>query len=701
MATISTALRLTDNMSSVLSRVIDRMNDTNRAAQGVKTQVERMGSSSGTDRMRQSVERTSTAFQNTAKQIQNCTNHQNNFVNKLREGSTAADGLWDKVKGIALTYLSLQGVKDVLNLSDSLSNTSARLNMINDGSQTLAQLQDKIYQAAQRSRSGYLDMADAVGKMVLRTGDLFKSNDEAIAFTETLNKMYAVAGASQEEQYSATLQLTQALGSGVLRGEEFNAVFEAAPNVMQAVADYINVPIGKLRDMASEGQLSATVVKNALLAAMDETNKKFEQMPITFAQVWDMFKSFALRAFQPVLQKIGQLTKTEQFQNFVNQAAGLVAQLADVALQVFDVIMQVTNFIAQNWTTIGPVLEGIVVGLLAWKAAQALVNAVTEANPAVMIFAAAAGVIGYLVGKVGGLSNALTLAAMVVEYLGNDFQFVGMVIYDVFATATGYVEDFLVSVFVKSQEIGRDIENFFLGVYISVANGFQKFLDWFVDRINDLIGLLNKIPGVNIEQVGRLTFGENDAKWANQRISQNNEYIDTLEGVANNLKTTHTMEYYQRQWDKANQFDKTDNLRKKIIETYNKMKDETEKSSGKKAANDIFKNIPADYSKVSTPPFDPSMLGEDDDDKKARKSTAKNTKKTADAVSKSAEDLRYLRDYAFRQIIQRETTLSPSLNTNVYIQKVNSERDLDGVANYLNDKIFSAMQSSAEGVHTA
>lgn len=701
MATISTALRLTDNMSSVLSRVIDRMNDTNRAAQGVKTQVEQMGSSSGADRMRQSVERTSTAFQNTAKQIQNCTNHQNNFVNKLREGSTAADGLWDKIKGIALTYLSLQGVKDVLNLSDSLSNTSARLNMINDGSQTLAQLQDKIYQSAQRSRSGYLDMADAVGKMVLRTGDLFKSNDEAIAFTETLNKMYAVAGASQEEQYSATLQLTQALGSGVLRGEEFNAVFEAAPNVMQAVADYINVPIGKLRDMAAEGQISSTIVKNAMFAAADETNQKFEQMPMTFAQVWTMFKNYALQAFQPVLQKIGQLTKTEQFQNFVNQAAGLVAQLADVALQVFDVIMQVTNFIAQNWTTIGPVLEGIVVGLLAWKAAQALVNAVTEANPAVMIFAAAAGVIGYLVGKVGGLSNALTLAAMVVEYLGNDFQFVGMVIYDVFATATGYVEDFLVSVFVKSQEIGRDIENFFLGVYISVANGFQKFLDWVVDRINDVIGLLNKIPGVNIEQVGRLTFGENDAKWANQRISQNNEYIDTLEGVANNLKTTHTMEYYQRQWDKANQFDKTDNLRKKIIETYNKMRDEAEKSSGKEPDNDIFKNMPNVYSKIPITPFDPSMLGEDDDDKKARKSTAKNTKKTADAVSKSAEDLRYLRDYAFRQIIQRETTLSPSLNTNVYIQKVNSERDLDGVANYLNDKIFSAMQSSAEGVHTA
>lgn len=700
MATISTSLRLTDNMSSVLSRVIQAMNRTAGAAQDVRTQVDRMGSSSGTDRMRQSVERTSTAFQNTAKQIQNCTNHQNNFITKLREGATAADGLWDKIKGVAATYLSLQGVKDVLNLSDSLSNTSARLNMINDGSRTTAQLQDKIYQSAQRTRSNYLDTASAVSKMVLQTGNLFKSNDEAIAFAENLNKMYAVTGATQEEQYSATLQLTQALGSGVLRGDELNAVFEAAPNVIQAIADYINVPIGKIRDMAKEGQISSTIVKNAMLSATNDINQKFEQMPITFAQVWSLFKNYALQAFQPVLQKIGQLTKTEQFQFFVNQAADLVAKLADAALQVFEVIMKVTDFIYKNWSTVGPILKGIVTGLLAWKAAQELVDAVTKASPVVIIFAAIAAAIGYCIGYLGGFNNALMVAGMCVQEVGDAFQLFGMEIYDIFATATGRIVNFFLSLFVISQKIGASIENFFAGVWATIVKGFQDNLNVVVREINKLIDKINEIPFVpHVDELKEFSFGDNTQKWANHIKLKNTVEISNLEFAQELTAFKIAADYAQRQSDISNQQEKIRNQASKIGDTIDKMHADAQKSS-KVTNNNIFKTTPSSYS-VAVPKFDPSMLGGDDDDKKARKSTAKNTKKTADAVSKSAEDLRYLRDYAFRQIIQRETTLSPSLNTNVYIQKVDSERDLDGVANYLNDKIFSAMQSSVAGVHTA
>lgn len=700
MATISTSLRLTDNMSSVLSRVIQAMNRTAGAAQDVRTQVDRMGSSSGTDRMRQSVERTSTAFQNTAKQIQNCTNHQNNFITKLREGATAADGLWDKIKGVAATYLSLQGIKQVMSLSDDLTTATARIDRINDGSQTTAQLMDKIYQSAERTRSSYIGMADSIADMKSATGDLFKNNSELMKFNESLHAMFAVNGVDDNYAQMATTQLTQALSVGALRGQDYHSVASEAPVIKTALAQYMGVKEDALKAMADEGQLSSTVVKNAILSYYSTAMKQLNEMPMTFAQVWTLFKNYALQAFQPVLQKIGQLTKTEQFQNFVNQAAQLVGQLANVALQAFDVIMQVTDFIAQNWNTIGPVLEGIVTGLLAWKAAQALVNAVTKANPVVIIFAAAAGVIGYLIGKVGGLSNALTLLSMGIQLVGSYFQLFGMQVYHIFATATGYVEDFCIEAFVNTQKLGRDIENFFLGVYISVAKGFQDFLNWFVDRLNDVIGLLNKIPGVNIEQVGRLHFGEDDEKWANQRISKNNEWIDSLEGAANNLKTTHTMEYYQRTGDIYNQGEKIADQASKIAETYNKMKDETEKASKEKTPNYVFGNFPADYSNVVVPKFDPSMLGGDDDDKKARKSTAKNTKKTADSVSKLEQDLSWMRQLAEREVIQRITTLNPNVNTTVYVQKLDTDRDLDGLASQLNDVLFEQMRVSAEGIHS-
>ena len=186
---------------------------------------------------------------------------QGQFNNQIRNGQAAASGLHSKFMKIAATVGGVLGAKQIIGLSDEITQTTARLNMINDGLQTTEQLQNMIFQSAQRSRASYADTADIVAKLGLRAGDAFASNAETIAFAENLNKMFVVAGASQQEMASASLQLTQALGSGVLRGEELNAVFEAAPNIIQTIADYLDVPIGQIRDMAAEGQITADIVK--------------------------------------------------------------------------------------------------------------------------------------------------------------------------------------------------------------------------------------------------------------------------------------------------------------------------------------------------------------------------------------------------------------------------------------------------------
>ena len=203
---------------------------------------------------------------------------------QVTSGANSMEGLKNKVMSLAAAYVSIQGIKQVIDLSDTLTQTTARLDMMNDGLQTTEELQQMIFQAAQRSRGEYQSTADAVSKMGIMAGDAFNSNQELVAFAEQLNKQFTIAGTSQEGISAAMLQLTQAMGSGVLRGEELNSVFEQAPTIIQTIADYLDVPIGQIRDMAADGQLTAEIVKNALLSAADETNAKFEEMPMTFGR---------------------------------------------------------------------------------------------------------------------------------------------------------------------------------------------------------------------------------------------------------------------------------------------------------------------------------------------------------------------------------------------------------------------------------
>ena len=235
------------------------------------------------------------------------------------------------------------GVKKVVELADSMTTTRARLDLMNDGLQTTAELQDMIMASANRSRASYQSTADAVSKMGIMAKDAFGSNEELIAFSELINKQFTIAGTSAAGIDAAMLQLTQAMSSGVLRGEELNSVFEQAPTVIQTIADYLGVPIGKIREMAAEGQITSTIVKNAMLASADEINAKFEQMPMTFSQVWTIAKNAILEAFTPVLTMIGQAAQ----------------------------------WIYDNWSTIAPIFWGLAAAVLGYAVALGIQTAAT------------------------------------------------------------------------------------------------------------------------------------------------------------------------------------------------------------------------------------------------------------------------------------------------------------------------------------
>lgn len=275
------------------------------------------------------------------------------FSETLSQVTKSGNGLVGTLGRIAAAIGGIQAAKGIINLSDTLTSTTARLDLMNDGQQTTAELQEKIAASAKASRGAYLDTADAVAKMGVLAGNAFSSNDELIEFTELVNKNFAIAGTTTEGQAAAMLQLTQAMGSGVLRGEELNSILEQAPTITQTIADSLGVSVGELRNMASEGKITSTVVKDALLGASDEINARFESMPLTFGQIWTQFKNDAIIAFQPVLDKLSEIANSEGFKQWVQKITDSLAGLAEQALNVVD-------FFINNWSTIAPIIETII-----------------------------------------------------------------------------------------------------------------------------------------------------------------------------------------------------------------------------------------------------------------------------------------------------------------------------------------------------
>lgn len=417
------------------------------------------------------------------RQIKMSEEAQNKFNKSLNDGKNSSSDFLRNIKTAAAAYLSIQSLKSVLDLSDTYSNTTARLNLMNDGLQSTAELQDKIMESANRARASYQTTADVVAKLGQRAGDVFKYNDETIQFAENLNKQFVIAGASQMEMASASMQLTQALGSGVLRGEELNAVFEAAPNVIQTIADYMNVPIGKIRDMASNGEITASIVKNALLSATDEINKQFEAMPMTFAQSWTLIQNILLDAFAPLLQTIGKGAQ----------------------------------FIYDNWSKIEPVLVGAAAGAVALAVGLGIQTAATWiadgaaktffktllSNPLTWIVLLIGVVVAYIykwIESVGGLKIAWMI---VVNALLTGWDWVK---YGFFA-GVYWVMDLFNELQLSFMKVSTNIQNFMGNMRAGVLSSLQNMVNGAIDIINNLINTLNKIPGVSIDLVDKVTFG--------------------------------------------------------------------------------------------------------------------------------------------------------------------------------------------------
>ena len=667
MATLSQSLRLRDEMSAALTRMTANLDRTTASFEMMQTVAGNAIPAAAYNQVSQGLAETRTAAQRAAEQV-------DNLGGSFQRAQAPAGSLMSTVKRLVIAIGGIQAAKGVIGLADELTTTKARLDMMNDGLQTTAELNAMIFASAQRSRGAYLQTADTVAKLGLRAGDAFASNAETVAFAEQLNKMFVIAGASQQEMASASLQLTQALGSGVLRGEEFNAVFEAAPNIMQAVADYMQVPIGSLRDMAAEGEITADIVKNALLSTADETNEKFESMPMTWAQVWQYFANFMIQCFEPVLQKISDITSSEKFQIFAANAASAIATLANFAVQAFDWIASAVNWAADNMGSIIPVIAGVSGAVAAYAAAATIARIAQEGlNLALLrspLFWVAAGIgfvimmIAKWVQAVGGIQAAwLTLKSNVL-YAIDSIRIKGMEFWNWLCT------------------LGENLQEFFGGVWLAIASAvrlrcadmletIQDMVNGAIDLINKFIDVLNKIPGISISAIDHVSFGSQARAAAEQA---NSEQAAELQATIDSNRRAQAGRQLDI-WTEQSNANAARTIRETEIASV-----QAQAYAGQNVDQSFFDQY-----------GDTGLLS-------ATQTTADNTGKMADLMEMSNEDIKMLRDIAEREAINQYTTAEIRVDM-VNNTSIASEMDLDGVVNVLQAKIYESMVTSAEGVH--
>ncbi len=302
-------------------------------------------------------------YDNVSDSIKNANSNQEKLNNSIYTGDRNGNNLLSTVRKIAIALGGVATVKKLFELSDEMTNNKARLSLIVDDKNSVSELENKIFASSMNARASYQTTADIITKLGLQAGKAFKGNDELIAFAEQLNKTFVISGTSATGIESTMYNLTQALSTGVLRGQDLNAVFSNAPQIVQNIADYLDVPIGKIRDMASDGKISAQIVKNAILNAADETNAKFNKMPMTWSQVFTKMKNIAIKALEPVLSKINQLANNEQVQQMFN----MFINGASLAAQAILGLIEGISWLMSVLEPLAPVILGIVGAYVAFN----------------------------------------------------------------------------------------------------------------------------------------------------------------------------------------------------------------------------------------------------------------------------------------------------------------------------------------------
>lgn len=701
-----------EQLRSQLDRAIQEQNNLNTAMQNMDVS----GANAAYLQLSQTVG-------NTERYIRDNTDEQGRFNQEIQEGVSGAEGLMGTIKRVVGAYVGIQSVGKILNMSDELTQTTSRLDLMNNSFNEIngtanetSELVNMVYAAAQDARGSLDSMASVVARFGNNARDAFGNSEEVVAFADLVQKQMTIAGASTQEAANAELQLSQALGSGVLRGDELSGIFEQAPNLIQNIADYLDVPIGKIRDMAADGEITGDIVKAAIFSAADDINAKFDEMPMTWGQIWQSMQNTAVMAFQPVLQRLNGMANSNAFQGFVDEAIEAMATTANIVLNIFDLVGSVAGFVADNWSMISPIIYGIAAALAVYGTYLAIVKGMEIASAAASAIHAVAmsakiGITAALTGSTMaataaqmGYNGALYacpivwIIVLVVALIAIFYAAVAAVNHFAGTTtsATGLIcGAFAIALaFIGNLFIGT--VNTIIGIGVTLWNLIANFVNAFALIFNNpiagiealFLSLFNFIVEV-IESAARMldaVFGSSlaDAVAGFQnKVQAKVDAVITENGGSEILKTVEMSDYQFNRFDYGDAWNSGYNFGEKIDDKISNF-----------SLADIFGKVdipnPDDYTSSFSDAIANSGAGGNLD------SIADDTSAIKDSVDITDEDLKYLRDIAEQEAINRFTTAEIKLDmTNN--NNVSSDADLDGIVDGMTTKVLEALEIVREG----
>lgn len=715
MGTIRTAIALYDGVTSPLQSMHKAMGVVLNTFEAMQQASGRAVDTAAIREAREEWAKAGTAFDAIEENIRQANNEQQKFNNSIRGGSNSANGLLSIIKKVAIAAGGIAGINKVLNISDELASTKARLNLLVDDGGSVEALEQKIMASAQRSRSAYFDTASAVAKLGLNAGNAFNGDmDQVIAFMEQVNKQFVIGGATAQEQSNAMIQLTQAMAAGALRGEELNSILDGAPGIARAIEKYMGIAEGSIKTVAQEGKVTAEVVKNAMFAMADETNAKFDSMPKTWAQIWVDMKNQALSMFAPILTKINQLGNSAKFQKVTTGLINGLAAVANVASSALDILIAVASVFVDNWGIIQPLVLGIAAAMLlyngyliannaitaisnaqkglaavqAYKAAVANTTlAATEKAEAMAKASATAAQYGFnaallacpltwiLLIIIAVIAAIYMIVAAINKLTSSTISATG-IICGVVAVAGAFVLNCAIGVLnAIIQAIWTIFVAPFLGIVewiLNVCNGgFNSFGDAVANLIGQIIGWflnLGKVVTTIIDAIFGTdwTAGLESLQSAVTSWGKNENAI-TLD------KNAPTIDYratYSGAWDAGYDFGQG------IDDKIGGMFDASGLDS--MGAFDLSNTLDGIYGNTGD--------------------TAANTAATADALDIAEEDLAYLRDIAEREAINRFTTAEIKVEQHNE-NHISKDADLDGIMDAWANDFAEKLEVSEEGVH--
>lgn len=706
MATIRSQMVLNDGISGVLRKINTALNTTLNAFEQVQRASGRAVDTAQIQAARAALVEANREVDDMAEGYRRAAQQEEVLNKGLRNGTSAADGLLGKVKGIVATLAAGAGAKALLGLSDKLTSTTARLSFLVDDGGSVDELEQKIMASAQRSRAAYLDTASAIASMGANAGRAFESNDELIAFMEQVNKQFVIGGATAEGQSAAMLQLTQAMAAGALRGEELNSILENAPGIARAIESYMGVAEGSIKSYAEEGLITADVVKNALLSVADETNAKFESMPMTWAQICTKMQNTALAAFEPVLTRLNQVANSAQFNTVIDGAINGLAMLASVATGVLDLLINGASFVVDNWSWISPLVYGLVAAFIAYNAVALITNGINAA--ALMMStgatfaqtaaqyglnaALAACPITWIVVAVIALVAAIYAACSAIA------KFTGIANsgFGVIAGGINVVIQFFVN-------LGLTVANIALGIWnalgacaqnigIAFSNVISGVQSWFYNLLSTALTVvagiceaLNKLPFVEFDYSGITNAASDYASKAAEASGNIKDFVNVGDAFSEGMSTFDT---WQSGWV-SDAFNAGANWGDGVASGV---------SDAVSGLFDMDLGAATDYGAggLGTGGYGDFAM---DDLLGNTGQTAANTGAAADALSTSTEELEYLRDIAERDAINRFTTAEVKIDMTGMQNRIEGGADLDGVISTLTDGFTEALLTAAEGVH--